>query len=79
MSIDVEQSIKGFVKARGRNEILPFLGIYQSLTSSYFKYKKLIKTYNPDFLLVTGNLTVIPNSIAERTIVYVSFLRPIRF
>ncbi len=55
MSIDVEQSIKGFVKAIGRNEILPFLGIYQSLVSSYFKFKKLIKTYNPDFVLVTGN------------------------
>ena len=73
MSIDVEQSIKGFVKAMGRNEILPFLGIYQSLVSSYFKFKKLIKTYNPDFLLVTGNLTVIPNSMAEKTIVYVHF------
>jgi len=76
MSIDVEQSIKGFVKAMGRNEILPFLGIYQSLISSYFKYKKLIKTYNPDFLLVTGNLTVIPNSMAEKTIVYVHFPTP---
>ena len=76
MSIDVEQSIKGFVKAIGRNEILPFIGIYQNLVSSYFKYKKLIKTYNPDFLLVTGNLTVIPNSMAERTIVYVHFPTP---
>lgn len=76
MSIDVEQSIKGFVKAIGRNEILPFLGIYQSLLSSYFKFKKLIKTYNPDFLLVTGNLTVIPNSMAEKTIVYVHFPTP---
>ena len=76
MSIDVEQSIKGFVKAIGRNEILPFLGIYQSLVSSYFKFKKLIKTYNPDFLLVTGNLTVIPNSMAEKTIVYVHFPTP---
>ena len=54
MSIDVEDSIKGFVKAIGRNEILPFLGIYQSLVYSYFFFKKLIKTYNPDFLLVTG-------------------------
>ena len=76
MSIDVEQSIKGFVKAIGRNEILPFLGIYQSLVSSYFKFKKLIKTYNPDFLLVTGNLIVIPNSMAEKTIVYVHFPTP---
>jgi glycosyltransferase involved in cell wall biosynthesis len=76
MSIDVEQSIKGFVKAIGRNEILPFLGIYQNLVISYFKFKKLIKTYNPDFLLVTGNLTVIPKSMAERTIVYVHFPTP---
>ena len=76
MSIDVEQSIDGFVKAIGRNEILPFLGIYQNLVSSYFKFKKLIKTYNPDFLLVTGNLTVIPKSMAEKTIVYVHFPTP---
>ena len=76
MSIDVEQSIDGFVKAIGRNEILPFLGIYQSLVSSYFFLKKLIKTYNPDFLLVTGNLTAIPRSMAERTIVYVHFPTP---
>ena len=73
MSIDVEQSIKGFVKAIGRNEILPFLGIYQSLVSSYFIFKKLIKTYNPHFVLVTGGSTVIPNSMAEKTIVYVHF------
>ena len=73
MSIDVEQSIQGFVKAIGRNEILPFLGIYQSLVSSYFFFKKLIKTYNPDFILVTGGSTVIPKSMAEKTIVYVHF------
>jgi glycosyltransferase involved in cell wall biosynthesis len=73
MSIDVEQSIDGFVKAIGRNEILPFLGIYQSLAFSYFFLKKLIKTYNPDFLLVTGGSTVIPKSMAEKTIVYVHF------
>ena len=76
MSIDVEDSIKGFVKAIGRNEMLPFLGIYQSLVSSYFFFKKLIKTYNPDFLLVTGNLTVLPKSMAEKTIVYVHFPTP---
>jgi alpha-1,2-mannosyltransferase len=73
MSIDVEDSIKGFIQTIGRNEILPFLGIYQSLVSSYFIFKKLIKTYNPDFLLVTGNLTVLPKSMAERTIVYIHF------
>jgi glycosyltransferase involved in cell wall biosynthesis len=73
MSIDVEDSIKGFVKAIGRKEILPFLRIYQSLVSSYFIFKKLIKTYNPDFILLTGNLTVLPRSIAAKTIVYVHF------
>ena len=73
MSIDVEDSIKGFVKAIGRNEMLPFLSIYQSLVSSYFFFKKLIKTYNPDFVLVTGNLPVLPKSMAEKTIVYVHF------
>ena len=55
-------------------QILPFIGIYQSLVSSYFFFKKLIKTYNPDFVLVTGGFqTVIPNSMAEKTIVYVHF------
>ena len=73
MSIDVEDSIKGFVKALNNDETLPFLGIYQSLVYSYFTFKILIKTYNPDFLLVTGNLTVLPKSIAEKTIVYVHF------
>ena len=73
MSIDVEDSIKGFVKALRKDEIVPFLRIYQSLVSSYFIFKKLIKTYNPDFLLVTGNLTILPKSIAEKTIVYVHF------
>ena len=73
MSIDVEDSIKGFIKAIGRNEMFPFLSIYQSLVSSYFFFKKLIKTYNPDFLLVTGNLPVLPKSMAEKTIVYVHF------
>ena len=73
MSIDVEQSIKGFVKTIGRNEILPFLGIYQRLVYSYFFFKKLVKDYNPDFVLVTGGSSVIPKSMAEKTIVYVHF------
>jgi glycosyltransferase involved in cell wall biosynthesis len=73
MSIDVEDSIDGFVKAIGRNEMLPFLRIYQSLVYSYLYFKKLIKTYNPDFLLVTGNMAVLPKSMAEKTIVYVHF------
>src|SRR5215204_187719 len=75
MSIDVEDSIKGFVKPIERNnKILPGFSIYQSLVYSYMFFKKLIKTYNPDFLLVTGNLTVLPKSMAEKTIVYVHTL-----
>ena len=71
MSMDVEQSIKGFVKVKRNNEILPGFRIYQSLVYSYFIFKKLI-TYHPDFLLVTsGNLTALPKLMAERTIVYV--------
>jgi len=76
MSIDVEDSIDGFVKAIERNEMLPFLSIYQNLVYSFFFFKKLMKTYNPDFLVVTGNLTVIPKSMAEKTIVYVHFPTP---
>jgi len=71
MSMDVEQSIKGFVKVKRNNEILPGFRIYQSLVYSYFIFKKLIR-YNPDFLLVTsGNLTELPKLMAEKTIVYV--------
>jgi alpha-1,2-mannosyltransferase len=73
MSIDVEDSIKGFVQTIGRKDILPFLGIYQRLVYSYVFFKKLIKTYNPDFILVTGGSSVIPNSMAAKTIVYVHF------
>src|SRR5215204_1376520 len=74
MSIDVEDSIKGFVKVKRNEEILPFLRIYQSLVYSYFTFRKLIKTYNPDFLLVTGDLAELPKSMAERTIVYIHTL-----
>jgi len=73
MSIDVEDSIDGFVKAIERNEMLPFLRIYQSTLSSYFFFKKLMKTYKPDFLVVTQGPTFIPKSMAEKTIVYVHF------
>ena len=43
IGIDVTDSIDGFVKSIGRNEILPFLGAYQRLVYSYFFFKKLIK------------------------------------
>ena len=72
MSIDVEQSIKGFVKVKRNNEMLPGFRIYQNLVYKYFIFKKLIKTYNSHFLLVTGNLTELPKLMAERTIVYVN-------
>ena len=73
MSIDVEDSIKGFVKPIERKKKIPFIGIYQSLVSSYMFFKKLTRTYNPDFFLVTGGLALLPKSIAEKTIVYVHF------
>ena len=72
MSMDVEQSIKGFVKVKRNTAMLPGFRIYEGLVYSYFNFKKLIKTYNSDFLLVTGNLTELPKSMAERTIVYVN-------
>jgi alpha-1,2-mannosyltransferase len=52
---------------------LPFLGIYQRLVYSYFFFKKLIKSFDPDFFLVTGGSAIIPQSMAERTIVYVHY------
>ena len=73
VGIDVEQSVDGFVKAIGRNKILPFLGIYQRLVYSYFFFKKLINSFDPDFFLVTGGSAIIPQSMAERTIVYVHY------
>jgi alpha-1,2-mannosyltransferase len=73
VGIDVTDSISGFVKAIPRNEILPFLGAYQRLCYSYFFFKKLIREYCPDFVLVTGGSSLIPNSMAERTIVYIHF------
>ncbi|WP_415280895.1 glycosyltransferase [Candidatus Nitrososphaera sp. FF02] len=73
VGIDVSGSIDGFVKAIGRNEILPFLGVYQRLTYSYFFFKKLIKEHKVDFVVVTGGSTLVPKAMAERTIVYVHY------
>src|SRR5919109_5506352 len=61
IGIDVSDSVEGFVKAIGRNEILPFLGAYQRMTYSYFFFKKLIKEHKLDFVLVTGGSTLIPS------------------
>jgi glycosyltransferase involved in cell wall biosynthesis len=73
VGVDVSGSIDGFVKAIGRNEILPFLGVYQRLTYSYFFFKKLVKEYKVDFVVVTGGSTLVPKVMAERTIVYVHY------
>ena len=73
VGIDVENSIDGFVKSLGRNEILPFLGIYQRMVYSYFFFKKLTKLFNLDFVLVTGGSTIIPGSMTKRTIIYVHY------
>ena len=73
IGIDVTDSIDGFVKSIGRNEILPFLGAYQRLVYSYFFFKKLIKKHKVDFVLVTGGSSLIPKDMAKRTIVYVHY------
>lgn len=73
IGIDVSGYIDGFVKAIGRNEILPFLGAYQRMTYSYFFFKKLIKKHKLNFVLVTGGSTLIPNAMADKTLVYVHF------
>jgi alpha-1,2-mannosyltransferase len=73
IGIDVSDSIDGFVKAIGRNEILPFFGAYQRMTYSYFFFKQLIKKHKPDFILVTGGSTLVPRFMADKTIVYVHF------
>jgi glycosyltransferase involved in cell wall biosynthesis len=73
VGVDVSGCIDGFVKAIGKNEILPFFGVYQRLTYSYFFFKKLIKEHKVDFVIVTGGSTLIPKETAERTIVYVHY------
>jgi alpha-1,2-mannosyltransferase len=73
IGIDVQNSINGFVKAIGRHEILPFLGAYQRMVYSYFFFKKLIKKYKLDFIIVTGGSSLIPKSMADRTIVYIHY------
>ena len=72
--MDVTSHLDGFVKAIGRNEILPFLGAYQRLVYSYFFFKKLTKKHKLDLVLITGGSTLIPKSMASKTIVYVHYL-----
>ena len=73
IGIDIEDSIDGFVKAIGRNEILPFLGAYQRMVYTYSFFKKLINEHKLDFVFVTGGSTLIPKSMADKTIVYVHY------
>lgn len=73
VGIDVSGCIDGFVKAIGKNEILPFLGVYQRLVYSYFFFKKLLREHELDFVVVTGGSTLVPKEMAERTIVYVHY------
>ena len=42
VGIDVTDCLSGFVKAIGRNEILPFFGAYQRMVYSYMFFKNLI-------------------------------------
>lgn len=56
IGIDIEDSIDGFVKAIGRNEILPFLGAYQRMVYTYSFFKKLIKEYKVDLYLLREDL-----------------------
>lgn len=73
VGIDVSDCIDGFVKAIGKNEILPFLGIYQRLVYSYFFFKKLVREHKVDFVVVTGGSSLIPSDMAQKTIVYVHY------
>ena len=71
IGIDVTDSIDGFMKAKGRNELLPFLGAYQSMVDSYFYFKKLDKL---DFVFITGGGAIMPRTIANKTLVYVHYI-----
>jgi glycosyltransferase involved in cell wall biosynthesis len=73
IGIDVTPNIDGFVKAIGRNELLPFFGAYQRLVYSYFFYKKLVQKHPVDFVFVTGGSSIIPKAMASKTIVYVHY------
>ena len=42
IGIDVTQSIDGFVMATNRNEMVPFLGIYQRMVDYYFSLRNWI-------------------------------------
>ena len=71
IGIDVTQSIDGFVMATNRNEMVPFLGIYQRMVDYYFSFKKLDKL---DFLFITGGGTIMPRTVANKTLVYVHYI-----
>jgi alpha-1,2-mannosyltransferase len=73
VGIDVTDCLSGFVKAIGRNEILPFFGAYQRMVYSYMFFKNLICKHDVDFVFVTGGSTLIPKTMAHKTIVYAHF------
>jgi glycosyltransferase involved in cell wall biosynthesis len=69
--IDVSDSIYDFTKPVGKNEMFPFLGVYQGIADSYFFFKKLDKL---DFVFITrggGRMALMPQTIANKTLVYV--------
>jgi glycosyltransferase involved in cell wall biosynthesis len=71
IGIDVTDSIDGFMKVKGRNEVLPFLGVYQSMVDSYFYFKKLDKL---DFVFITGGGAIMPRTITNKILVYVHYI-----
>ena len=71
IGIDVTDSIDGFMKVKGRNEVLPFLGVYQSMVDSYSYFKKLNKL---DFVFITGGGAIMPRTIANKALIYVHYI-----
>jgi glycosyltransferase involved in cell wall biosynthesis len=75
VGIDVSDSIHGFTKPVARNEMFPFLGVYQGIADSYFFFKKLDKL---DFIFITGGggrMALMPKTIANKTLMYVHYIK----
>jgi glycosyltransferase involved in cell wall biosynthesis len=68
--VDVSDSIYEFTKPVGKNEMFPFLAVYQRMADSYFFFKKLDKL---DFIFITGGggMALMPQTVADKTLVYV--------
>jgi alpha-1,2-mannosyltransferase len=71
IGIDITDSLDGFVMATNRNEMVPFLGIYQRMVDYYFSFRKLDKL---DFLFITGGGTIMPKTVLNKTLVYVHYI-----